>query len=32
MQIKGGHIALPKGPGLGVIPNETKFDALVASF
>ncbi len=32
MQIKGGHVALPKGPRLGVIPDETKFGALVATF
>lgn len=30
--IKGGHIQLPKGPGLGVIPDEAIFGAPVASY
>lgn len=32
MQIIGGHVALLEGSRLGVIPDETKFGALVASF
>ena len=32
IKIEGGHIALPKGAGLGVIPDETQFGAPVASF
>lgn len=27
LQVKGGHIALPKGAGLGVIPDESIFGA-----
>ena len=30
--IKGGHIALPKGPGLGVVPDEGIFNKEIASF
>jgi L-alanine-DL-glutamate epimerase-like enolase superfamily enzyme len=30
--IEQGHIAVPQGPGLGVIPNEALFGAPVASF
>ncbi|MDA8782688.1 mandelate racemase/muconate lactonizing enzyme family protein [Porticoccaceae bacterium] len=30
--IKGGHIALPKGPGLGVVPDEEIFNKEIASF
>lgn len=32
IKISGGHIALPKGNGLGVLPDETKFGAPIASF
>ncbi|SHJ30897.1 L-alanine-DL-glutamate epimerase [Shimia gijangensis] len=32
IKIKDGHIALPKGPGLGVVPDETQFGASAASF
>ena len=32
VNIVGGHIALPKGPGLGITPDETLFGAPVASF
>lgn len=32
INIEGGHIALPKGPGLGVIPDETRLGAPVASY
>ena len=32
VRIKGGHIALPKGPGLGVVPDAEQFGAPVASF
>ena len=32
VQIEGGHIRLPKGPGLGVIPDESLFGAPVASY
>ncbi len=32
IQIHGGHIELPKGAGLGIIPDETLFGAPVASF
>ena len=32
VQIEGGHIRLPEGPGLGVTPNEGVFGAPVASF
>lgn len=32
LKIEGGHIALPTGPGLGVIPDAERFGAPVASF
>ncbi len=32
IRIKDGHIRVPTGPGLGVVPDETKFGAPVASF
>jgi len=32
IEIKGGHIALPKGNGLGIIPDEAKFGPPIASF
>ncbi|GHC60048.1 mandelate racemase/muconate lactonizing enzyme family protein [Neogemmobacter tilapiae] len=32
VKIEGGHIALPKGPGLGVVPDDGIFGAPVASF
>lgn len=32
VKIEGGHIRLPKGPGLGVVPDEGIFGAPVASF
>jgi L-alanine-DL-glutamate epimerase-like enolase superfamily enzyme len=32
VKIKDGHIALPKGFGLGVVPDEAQFGAPVASF
>lgn len=32
VRIENGHIALPKGPGLGVRPDEALFGAPVASF
>lgn len=32
IKIVGGHIKLPEGPGLGVIPDETLFGAPVASY
>ena len=32
VNIEGGHIRLPAGPGLGVIPDESLFGAPVASF
>lgn len=32
VKIVGGHIALPTGPGLGVVPDENVFGAPVASF
>lgn len=32
VEIEGGHIAVPRGPGLGVIPDESRFGAPVASF
>jgi L-alanine-DL-glutamate epimerase-like enolase superfamily enzyme len=32
VRIKGGHIKLPNGPGLGVVPDETIFGDPVASF
>ncbi len=32
VKIEGGHIKLPSGPGLGVVPDETLFGAPVASF
>lgn len=30
--IRGGHIKLPQGPGLGIVPDESLFGAPVASF
>ena len=30
--VEGGHIRLPKGPGLGVVPDEGIFGAPLASF
>ncbi|RBW58732.1 mandelate racemase/muconate lactonizing enzyme family protein [Ruegeria sp. A3M17] len=32
ISIEGGHIQVPTGPGLGVVPDETRFGAPVASF
>jgi L-alanine-DL-glutamate epimerase-like enolase superfamily enzyme len=32
VKIEGGHIKLPTGPGLGVIPDETLFGAPISSF
>jgi len=32
IEIVGGHIALPKGLGLGITPDADKFDAPIASF
>ncbi len=32
VEVVGGHIALPKGSGLGITPDETLFGAPVASF
>ena len=32
IRIEGGHIQLPTGPGLGVVPDEERFGAAVASF
>jgi 4-hydroxyproline betaine 2-epimerase len=32
VRIEGGHIQLPQGPGLGVVPDEGIFGAPVASF
>jgi L-alanine-DL-glutamate epimerase-like enolase superfamily enzyme len=32
VQIQGGHIQRPTGPGLGVVPDENLFGAPVASF
>lgn len=32
IQINGGHIDLPTGPGLGVVPDESLFGAPAASF
>ena len=32
IKIERGHITLPAGPGLGVVPDESLFDAPVASF
>ncbi|WP_282121117.1 mandelate racemase/muconate lactonizing enzyme family protein [Ruegeria atlantica] len=32
IRIEGGHIQVPTGPGLGVVPDETRFGAPVASF
>jgi L-alanine-DL-glutamate epimerase-like enolase superfamily enzyme len=32
VQIKGGHIQVPTGPGLGVVPDPGVFGAPVASF
>ena len=32
LTIEAGHIQLPKGPGLGITPDETLFGAAVASY
>jgi L-alanine-DL-glutamate epimerase-like enolase superfamily enzyme len=32
VKIEGGHIRLPEGPGLGVVPDDGMFGAPVASF
>lgn len=32
IEIRGGHIALPKGIGLGITPDESKFSAPISSF
>jgi L-alanine-DL-glutamate epimerase-like enolase superfamily enzyme len=32
VRIEAGHIALPSGPGLGILPDEEQFGAPVASF
>jgi L-alanine-DL-glutamate epimerase-like enolase superfamily enzyme len=32
VRIEGGHIRLPNGPGLGVVPDESLFGAPIASF
>jgi len=32
VRIEGGHIALPQGPGLGVVPDDGLFGAPIASF
>jgi L-alanine-DL-glutamate epimerase-like enolase superfamily enzyme len=32
LKVVGGHIDLPKGPGLGITPDDTKFGAPVAQF
>lgn len=32
VKIEGGHIRLPQGPGLGVVPDEDMFGAPLASF
>ena len=32
IRVEGGHIQLPKGPGLGVTPDETLFGPPVATF
>ena len=32
IKISDGHIALPKGYGLGIVPDETKFGSPIASF
>ncbi|MCV6600532.1 MAG: mandelate racemase/muconate lactonizing enzyme family protein [Cohaesibacter sp.] len=32
IQIEGGHIKRPTGPGLGVTPDETKFGSPIASY
>ena len=32
IRIDGGHISLPQGPGLGVVPDAAQFGAPVASF
>ncbi|HAR53922.1 MAG TPA: mandelate racemase, partial [Roseovarius nubinhibens] len=29
IEISGGHIALPAGPGLGIVPDEARFGAPV---
>jgi L-alanine-DL-glutamate epimerase-like enolase superfamily enzyme len=32
VRIRDGHINLPAGPGLGVVPDESRFGAAIASF
>lgn len=32
IKVVGGHIAVPKGPGLGINPDESKFGSPIASF
>ncbi|WP_170409994.1 mandelate racemase/muconate lactonizing enzyme family protein [Ruegeria atlantica] len=32
IRVEGGHIRVPTGPGLGVVPDENRFGAAVASF
>ena len=32
LKVVGGHIDLPKGPGLGISPDETQFGAPMAEF
>ncbi|WP_260961474.1 mandelate racemase/muconate lactonizing enzyme family protein [Pseudomonas citri] len=32
VRIEGGHIALPQGPGLGIVPDKEQFGSPVASF
>jgi L-alanine-DL-glutamate epimerase-like enolase superfamily enzyme len=32
IRIEGGHIRLPQGPGLGIRPDESRFDAPAASY
>lgn len=32
IRITGGHIDLPQGPGLGVVPDESLFGAALASY
>ncbi len=32
VRVEGGHVRLPKGPGLGVVPDESRFGTPVASY
>ena len=32
IEIRGGHIDVPTGPGLGIVPDEGMFSNEVASF